>query len=373
MSRLLFIRYKKTAGKILEGGEQCSERNVSVLRTLLGEDNVDVCYIHDETLHASPLRRLGNYAVGAEGLLHDRFYGLTRRRVRAIVSQAIGGAYDYVYIDRSVFGVLAYRLKESGYQGRIICFFHNVEDVYFDCKLPKHLPFRGVVVRCARANDRYACRYADSILVLNERDADALRQRHGRTTDALVPIAMRDRYADAQPSQELTSSRPLCLCVGSYFPPNCEGIEWLAREVMPHVDARLLVVGKGMSRLREHYAIPEEVEVVGDAPDLRPYFEQADVMVLPIFKGSGMKVKTCESLMYGKNIIGTPEAFEGYDLQHDRVGAVCADAAQFIQAIQSFVATPRPRFNAYSRSVFLEHYSEDVVSQQFAAILAKGE
>lgn len=96
-------------------------------------------------------------------------------------------------------------------------------------------------------------------------------------------------------------------------------------------------------------------------------------MVLPIFKGSGMKVKTCESLMYGKNIIGTPEAFEGYDLQHDRVGAVCADAAQFIQAIQSFVATPRPRFNAYSRSVFLEHYSEDVVSQQFAAILAKGE
>ena len=27
-----------------------------------------------------------------------------------------------------------------------------------------------------------------------------------------------------------------------------------------------------------------------------------------------MKVKTCEALMYGKNILGTTETFEGYEL-----------------------------------------------------------
>lgn len=364
MSRLLFIRYKKTAGQILEGGEQCSERNVNVLRTLLGGENVDTLYIHDENRK----RSLWMYAVGAVGFLRSRFFGLTSRRIKEIVSAAKSG-YDYVFIDRSVFGILARELKKSGYQGRVICFFHNVEDVYFQCKLPRRLPFRGVIVRCALANDGYACRYADSIIALNERDAEAIRSRHGREVNALAPIAFKDKYERTEYPSEMTSQRPLCLCIGSYFPPNCEGMEWFAREVLPSVDVRMKIVGKGMSRIREHYAIPADVEVVGDVPDLTPYFEEADIMVLPIFKGSGMKVKTCESLMYGKNIVGTPEAFEGYVLDYDQVGGCCPTKEDFIQAIQSFADNPRPRFNAYSRSIFLEKYSEDVVAHQFAKVL----
>ena len=42
--------------------------------------------------------------------------------------------------------------------------------------------------------------------------------------------------------------------------------------------------------------------------------------------GSGMKVKTCEALMYGKNILGTDEAFEGYELDTARVGGRCNNA-----------------------------------------------
>lgn len=365
MSRLLFIRYKKTAGNILEGGEQCSQRNLNVLQSLLGTDNVDVCYIHDETRK----RRLWHYAVGAIGFLRHRFFGLTRSRMRSIVHQALSG-YDYVFIDRSVFGILAQALRQAGYKGMVICFFHNVEDVYFHCKLPRRLPFRGVVIRCAAAGDRAACRHADSIIALNARDADELLRRHGRKVDALAPIALRDRYLRDEYPTAVTSPRPLCLCIGSYFPPNCEGIEWFCREVLPHVAVRFKVVGKGMGRLRDGYAIPPSVEVVADAPDLTPYFEEADVMVLPIFKGSGMKVKTCECLMYGKHIIGTPEAFEGYDLDIPRVGASCQSKEEFIAALRHFAAQPRPRFNAYSRQTYLDKYSEEVVAHQFARLLS---
>ena len=72
------------------------------------------------------------------------------------------------------------------------------------------------------------------------------------------------------------------------------------QNVYPHVNISVKIVGKGMNKLREHYNIPDNIEVISDVPDLKPYFEEADLMILPIFKGSGMKVKTCESLMYGK-------------------------------------------------------------------------
>ena len=92
-------------------------------------------------------------------------------------------------------------------------------------------------------------------------------------------------------------------------------------------------------------------------------------MILPIFKGSGMKVKTCESLMYGKNIIATDEAFVGYDVDYDRVGGKCNTAEEFIACIEDFENHPRPRFNAYSRQMYLEKYSEAAVVEKFRKVL----
>ena len=88
-------------------------------------------------------------------------------------------------------------------------------------------------------------------------------------------------------------------------------------------------------------------------------------MVLPIFTGSGMKVKTCESLMHGKNIIGTTEAFEGYDVDIKKVGGECNTAEEFIALLNDFAKNPRPKFNEYSRKIFIEKYSENAVAEMF--------
>ena len=361
MKKLLFIRYKKS-GSVLEGGEQVSQKNVDMLTAVLGEGNVDTYYIHDETRK----RRATEYLSGAFWFPFGYFFGLTPRRVREICRLAKG--YDYVFIGRTVFGILAKALKADGYQGRIISFFHNVEVLYFQAKL-EHKPWRFIITGCADRNDRWTCRYSDSIIALNSRDSRLIVQRYGRKADAILPVIFKDTYQRKSYPKDLTGTKPLCLFLGSYFEPNCEGIEWFSKNVYPHVNITMKIVGKGMGRIREKYYVPEGVEIIGDAPDLLPYFEEADIMVLPIFKGSGMKVKTCESLMYGKNIIGSTEAFEGYELDYDKVGARCDTAEEFIKAIRSFCDKPRNRFNAYSRSVFLEKYSEKSVIETYRALL----
>lgn len=126
------------------------------------------------------------------------------------------------------------------------------------------------------------------------------------------------------------------------------------------------IVGKGMKKLKENEPeLLKNIEIVSDAPDLQPYFAEADIMVLPIFSGSGMKVKTCESLMHGKNIIGTTEAFEGYDVDTKKVGGECNTAEEFIALLNDFAQNPRPKFNGYSRKIFLEKYSESAVTEMF--------
>jgi len=358
---ILFIRYKKSIN-ILEGGEQCSNRNHSMLSQLVGEDHITTYYIHDEAKKKTVL----DYA---KGLLHfpfNYYFGLTPKRVEEIVRMA--EQYDVVHIDRSVFGIIAKKLKENGYKGRVISFFHNVEVPYFEAKLGNK-PGKGILLRCIDHNDRYACQFSDKVIVLNPRDDDELFARYGRRADVVIPISFKDTYQREHYSEEMTDHRPFCLFLGAYFPPNNEGILWFVKNVLPHVNIQMMVVGKGMAKLKAEEPALKDIEVVSDAPDLLPYFEKADIMVLPIFKGSGMKVKTCESLMYGKNIIATEEAFMGYNVDYDRVGGLCNTAEEFVARIKDFEANPRSRFNTYSRQMFLENYSEEAVVERFRKVL----
>ena len=361
--KILIIRYKKTRG-VPEGGEQGSEKNLIVLRQIAGKENVDTYFIHDEAHKRSPWE----YLQGIVYMPLGYYFGLTPKRVKEIVRMAQD--YDVVFVDRSVFGIVAKRLKETGYKGRVVCFFHNVEAVYFSAKYSSKLnPMRWLVVPCADRNDRWSCRYADRTIALSTRDDDELFRHYHCRADQLIPVAFVDRYQrNAYPTEPI-GNPPLCMFLGAYFPANVEGIEWFVKNVLPKVNIRMQIVGKGMEKLKESDWMRPDIEVLSNVPDLEPLFEAADIMVLPIFKGSGMKVKTCESLMYGKNIIGTPEAWSGYTLDYSKAGACCEMADEFVAALNDLCQHSRPRFNEYSRKVFVEQYSADRMVDKFRAVL----
>lgn len=358
---ILFIRYKKTKS-IFEGGEQVSQKNFNVLSGLVGEDNITTYYIHDE----NKKKTLHDYLQGAIFFPFNYYFGLTPNRVKEIAHLADN--YDVVFVDRSVFGIIAKKLKKHSYKGKIITFFHNVEVPYFEAKLGNKIG-KSIILKCIDANDRYACQYSDKTIALNPRDDEELYERYGKKADVLIPVAFKDKYLKDTYSEGTTSEIPTCLFLGAYFPPNNEGIVWFVKNVLPNVNIKIRIVGKGMSKLKMEEPLLKDIEVVSDTPDLLPYFEEADIMILPIFKGSGMKVKTCESLMYGKNIIATDEAFMGYEIDYDQVGGKCNTAEEFIACINRFCQHPRPKFNAYSRQMFLEKYSEEAVTESFRKVI----
>ena len=125
-----------------------------------------------------------------------------------------------------------------------------------------------------------------------------------------------------------------------------------------------------MERLKAEETALRDIEVIGSVPDLTPYITEADIMILPIFKGSGMKVKTCESLMYGKNIIATDEALEGYEVEQGVSAWRCNTPEEFVQTITDFAQHPRPRFNQAARQCFLDKYSNETVANIYKELLS---
>ena len=360
MPKLLFIQYRPF-GKVMNGGDQGTKKNLDAMRHVLGEENVDVFYIHSKEGKSS----LFEYIKGVLFMPFCYFFGLTPKNVAEIVRTA--KEYDFVFIERSLFGVIAKALKAAHFKGQIITSFQNVEALYFDAKLHKRLPFRNIVIRCADKNDRWSCAYSDIVIVLNERDKKELQVRYNRTAELEIPVTLEDKCDVAETdTKALTRKRPLCLFLGSYFLANNEGILWFMQNVNPHVDVEVKIVGRGMAKLKaEQPELLCDIEVISDAPDLAPYFHEADIMVLPIFSGSGMKVKTCESLMYGKNVLATDEAFEGYEIVEGVSGWRCNTAEEYIACLQDFANSPRPRFNKAARQLYKEKYSERAVLDCF--------
>lgn len=363
MKKVLFVLFEEF-GKILDGGDQCNKRNLNVLQSLCGENNVDIIY----------LRKNGRTTIKelfAFVLYHRKGYyrAVTPNVVDNICN--IAKNYDCVFLSSSLFGKIAEGLRLSGYNGKIIIQFHNVETIYYETVLSKHLPLRRSLIRCISENEKLACSMADVRIALNSRDAKELNKISNNKVDYIIPITLADKCKENHPDKQImTNIKPLVVFIGSNFPPNANGVLWFVEKVFPYVDINLVIVGKDMDLLKEKNSVLQKIDVRSNVPDLSEYFENADVIISPIFSGSGMKVKTCESLMYGKNILGSTEAFEGYDVDPMRVGCVANTPEEYIAYINKICRNPIPRFNEYSRRIYLEKYSNDSVEIIFKEILS---
>jgi len=368
MKRILSIWFKQY-DKVFDGGAQENTRCFNALCRTVGKENVESMFIHPLGENKSFVSRISD----AYYFLHNMHNGIRPSHIKKIID--VAPLYDCIFLGTSLFGVIAKALKESGYRGRIITHFHNIESIYYDAYIPKWLPGRGIVINCATRNDQMSCIFSDKITVLTKRDNDFLEKNYGRQADTILPIALDDKLKSNEANtlinkSEKTANRPRCVFIGSNFPANAEGLLWFIKEVLPNVDIDFKVIGKNMDLLQQKEKGLRNIEVYSSVPDMKPYFLSADFIILPIFKGSGMKVKTCEALMYGRNILATKEAVVGYDIDMTKAGALCDTADEFIEALRQFSTDQIPKFNEYNRQSFLDKYSTESTDLLFKELLS---
>jgi glycosyltransferase involved in cell wall biosynthesis len=123
------------------------------------------------------------------------------------------------------------------------------------------------------------------------------------------------------------------LFVGAIQSPNLRGITYFVKEVLPRVrmifpDARLLLAGRICDAVDS-----DDVIRLGVVKDIEMAYDLADVVISPIFFGTGLKIKNIEALSYCKPLVTT--SFCAKELGEDAEGCFLqADTPEeFVQAI----------------------------------------
>src|SRR5207302_3407106 len=87
----------------------------------------------------------------------------------------------------------------------------------------------------------------------------------------------------------------------------------------------------------------DSVFIHGSVPDMRPYFYQASIVVVPLLHGGGTRLKILDAAACGKPIVSTPMGAEGLDFMDGRDLVLADSASGFAQAVVGLLSDPRRR------------------------------
>lgn len=329
------------------GGLVVCKRNYEAICNYYGEDNVIKYPIHRD--------RRNPFIMYVNDIISLGFGGLSNRDKGRIISIIQNQKVSLVFIDSSLFGVLS-RYISKRTNAKIIVFFHNVEfDFVKDIvKIERKFIFYYRIL-LAFINEALAAKYSDCIIALTNKDSRRLYDLYKRKADYLIPVSIKEDHIQIQEGSNYSSPLKL-LFMGSNFPPNIEAAEIIINKLCPQINAQVIIAGSGMDALQKKYNNSERLIIEGYVEDLSQIYSDADVLVMPIMSGAGMKVKTAEALGYGKNIIATTNALEGYDVEGIKGIIRCDSVECFIDAINNF-DTNIPKYNVESRNLYVSKYS----------------
>jgi glycosyltransferase involved in cell wall biosynthesis len=97
--------------------------------------------------------------------------------------------------------------------------------------------------------------------------------------------------------------------------PNQDGVKWFLFHVWPDIvrqfpDLKYYLAGREMPVWMKELKLPNVI-VLGEVEDARRFISSGAIMIVPLFSGSGIRIKIIEGLASGKTIISTSLGAEG--------------------------------------------------------------
>lgn len=233
--------------------------------------------------------------------------------------------------------------------------------------------------------ERFIGRHVDALITVTDVDANAY-QAQGVPRENIhvfpscvdtpdVDRRVRERRARKQSVPRSPTAIPVLFFFGSFkYEPNREALRFVDEVLAPAltkagVRFRIQVAGRDIPNQKFHPAI----EILGFVPDIYAPIADADIGIVPLWKGVGILVKALDMMAVGTPIIASSFVAEGIpQLRAGDQVLLAADPDEFIRLIIQWLAHPEglQAMAERGRSLVAEHYDWNRRWPVFEQILA---
>ena len=209
--------------------------------------------------------------------------------------------------------------------------------------------------------ESFALQKADVVIAIQKEEANLFKSMSPTNQIITVPMAATLK----KNIHKQISGR--CLFVGSGADQNIVCINWFLYEVWGEVlqqnpNASFHVCGTVCDSISK---FASNTKLLGRIDNLNQEYDEAEVVVVPLIAGTGLKIKLIEALSYGRVVVSTHVGVQGiYELENS--GIIVADKHQdFASAIIEIQRSPdlRQSMEKKARNFITKYFSKEICYQ----------
>lgn len=291
--------------------------------------------------------------------------------------------YDVIYFDHLPMCVFLNYAHTLWPNAKLILDEHNCETIIAKRKaaeannILKKL-FLNIEALKLKKFEKNSILRAYKTIVLSNTDYKSLKKiTESEFNHAVIPIGVPDRGL----KKETNNKSLKVLFIGTLtWEPNNAGLIWFLEEVMPiierrKIDLHLYIVGKNPSgevkKLSEQYN--GKVTVTGYVDSVDEYYDMCDMTIVPLFIGSGQRVKLIEAFSKGMPAVSTSVGAEGLEYNIESI-IIANKKEEFADAIEHMQdKNVRKKIGVNSRNIYDMLYSPNAVSKLIVSTIEESD
>ena len=310
-------------------------------------------------------------------ILPFSIYKYCSNEMKDLLKEYKNNFYDIIYFDHLPMCVYLNLAKENWNNSKYILDEHNCESTIVQRKaqekvnLFKKVFFKYEIIKLKRFEVKSIIK-VDKTMVLSTVDYQCLKQlTHKDFKHSIIPISVPDK---GMKKNEDTFKLNILFIGTLTWEPNNSGLIWFLKEVLPLLDSKklnyhLYIVGKSPSvevkKICEYY--PERVTITGYVSSVEEYYNKCQCMIVPLFIGSGQRVKLIEAFSKGMPAISTTIGAEGLEYKKQESILIADDKNTFAEALISMTNDNlRNKLQNNCREIYEKYYSPEVISNRIS-------
>lgn len=325
-----------------------------------------------------PLTAIGNLFTG-ESYHVSRLMNLDfEKKIIAVLTD--NEPFDIIHVETVFLGAYVDIIRRYS-SAKIILRSHNVESEIWKriAQNSSNFLFKKYLenqVQRLDAFEKWAIQLFDYVLTISDKDKRYFENWNSKLQMTTIPVSLDlNSFAVDDPSEKKTK-KPLQIgFIGSLdWMPNVDGVIWFMKEVVPQlveeeIEFVFNLAGRNMPNSFHDFG-SNFISVKGEVEDARIFVEEQDIIVVPLFSGSGMRVKIVEAMSLGKLVVSTAIGLEGIDAKDKQDLFVADSVKSFVESIR-FVSSNKAKLSeigANAKSFAKSHFDNTTVGRKVVAI-----
>lgn len=278
----------------------------------------------------------------------SRFY--FKEFAEALTEVLKSTSFDVIHVE-GLFMAPYIPLMRKHSKAKIALRAHNVEYMIWERHLrnersPLKRAYLGLQTKRLKKFELEAIQQFDMIVTITDVDKNVF-EKLGYRRPMVTCITGVDTKAYAEKKDQITKPKTIFHFASMDWMPNQEAVDWFMEKCWPEIhrsvpDAKLVLAGRYMPQ-RYLQLNSQNVEVIEKVADSKTFYNEHEIMLVPLLSGSGLRIKIIEGMAFGKPIVSTSVGAEGIAVSSGKNIMIADTPEEFSKAVIALLDDPEER------------------------------